>query len=682
LGALAVGSLVVAGKATAAAWRPLGPEGGTVSLLRFAHADPRLVYAATRAGLSSLFFFGSPPAGGRIFRSADGGATWSAASQGLPNLAVLSLAIDPVRSTVAYVGNAAGLWRTADGGGGWSPVYGPLAGQAVTALAIDPAHPATIYAGTAYTGDPDQATSGRVFRSDDGGHSWALHSRGLAAPHWPNTVVALAVDTTSPGSVVAILNNFPACGSFWKSANRGLDWHQANGPSFSFCPDSSGIQQDPISGTLYASTPDPDGTLLSSVDSGENWRVSYYQPAAVVVSASGKLYGVFAVGGYHVGFPSRFIHASSDGGLSWEVVGRAPGAIELLAVDPTASERLLAGAVRRGLFRTSDGGATWSGANSGLVATVITQVTVDSQPPGSVYVGTAEDGVLMSADGGEHWQAIGPPPWEGWDPVDGDSTPNQVHALALRGHELWASIDGGPEQRSGNSWTLLSGVDCGLITALAPDPTSESVYAIAVYLTIRDCELLCPLLESRDGGLDWSCPQQDFSWASAVSVDPADPAVVYGLIAGDSSSTQVSTQVWKSTNHGGTFQSSSLGLGKESVTSFAVSPVDHDVLWAGTGSGKVFKSIDQGVSWFRVDRDLPDGIVVAVVPDPRDPDVAFAEVQGAGVFRTGNGGAQWRPLPGLPTELLDGTLAIGGTDGQRLLYAGTSGAGLFALPIP
>lgn len=52
--------------------RPLGPEGGTASLVRFAHADPHLVYAATRAGLSSLFFFGSPPAGGRIFRSADG----------------------------------------------------------------------------------------------------------------------------------------------------------------------------------------------------------------------------------------------------------------------------------------------------------------------------------------------------------------------------------------------------------------------------------------------------------------------------------------------------------------------------------------------------------------------------------------------------------------------------------
>jgi hypothetical protein len=54
-----------------------------------------------------------------------------------------------------------------------------------------------------------------------------------------------------------------------------------------------------------------------------------------------------------------------------------------------------------------------------------------------------------------------------------------------------------------------------------------------------------------------------------------------------------SAQLWKSTDRGGTFQPSSLGLGKESVTSFAVSPVDHDVLRAGTFSGKVFKSIDQ-----------------------------------------------------------------------------------------
>jgi hypothetical protein len=71
-----------------------------------------------------------------------------------------------------------------------------------------------------------------------------------------------------------------------------------------------------------------------------------------------------------------------------------------------------------------------------------------------------------------------------------------------------------------------------------------------------------------------------------------------------------------------------------------------------------------------------------VVADPDDAACVYAEVLGQGVFMTTDGGGSWKPLAGLPAALLDGTLAIRFAAGQRVLYAGTTGAGLFARSLP
>jgi photosystem II stability/assembly factor-like uncharacterized protein len=123
-------------------------------------------------------------------------------------------------------------------------------------------------------------------------------------------------------------------------------------------------------------------------------------------------------------------------------------------------------------------------------------------------------------------------------------------------------------------------------------------------------------------------------------------------------------------------------MGRDTVESVALSPVRHALVWAGTAANGVWRSLDQGASWSPATHGLPLGQVVTVVADPDDAASVYAEVQGQGVFLTTDGGARWRPLPGLPAALLDGTLAIGFAAGQRVLYAGTAGAGLFARSLP
>jgi ligand-binding sensor domain-containing protein len=142
-------------------------------------------------------------------------------------------------------------------------------------------------------------------------------------------------------------------------------------------------------------------------------------------------------------------------------------------------------------------------------------------------------------------------------------------------------------------------------------------------------------------------------------------------------------RIWKSHDRGKKFGASAVGISDDTVLSLALSPADHQVLWAGTATHGVFKSSNAGDSWTAAARGLPPGGIVAVVADPQDAATAYAEIAQAGVFRTADGGASWQPLgQRQPVESLNGNLAIAAFGPRRVLYAGTTGAGLFALAIP
>jgi len=79
-----------------------------------------------------------------VFKSTDGGASWSTAN--ISN-GVLVLVIDPVTPTTLYAGAGGGVYKSIDGGGIWSAAATGLPTTNVSALAIDLATPTTLYAG-------------------------------------------------------------------------------------------------------------------------------------------------------------------------------------------------------------------------------------------------------------------------------------------------------------------------------------------------------------------------------------------------------------------------------------------------------------------------------------------------------------------------------------------------------
>jgi hypothetical protein len=169
------------------AWTSIGPEGGWIYALAVDPNTPTTLYAGTY--------------GGGVFKSTDGGATWSAVNTGLSNKSVWALAIDPTAPNTLYAGTYGGVFKSTDGGASWSA--NGLTGNGVFALAIDPNTPTTLYAGT----------NGGVFKSTNSGATWSATGTG------PTNVRALVIDPTTPTTLYAGTN-----GGVFKSADGGVNW--------------------------------------------------------------------------------------------------------------------------------------------------------------------------------------------------------------------------------------------------------------------------------------------------------------------------------------------------------------------------------------------------------------------------------------------------------------------------
>jgi photosystem II stability/assembly factor-like uncharacterized protein len=128
-----------------------------------------------------------------LFRNGDGGATWVPADAGLPaDLRIEVLAVDPRDPDLVYIGTAGDVWRSADGGRSWSSTGPELAGQSVQFLL------ASAVPGRLYT-----VLGGRVLCSGDGGATWQDWSRGLRTL----AVFSLTADPTDPRRIYAATLN-------------------------------------------------------------------------------------------------------------------------------------------------------------------------------------------------------------------------------------------------------------------------------------------------------------------------------------------------------------------------------------------------------------------------------------------------------------------------------------------
>src|SRR5439155_6614106 len=172
-------------------WVTHGPP-GPVSVLAVDPTSPSTVYAVSSA---------SDPLSGKnssgVFKTTNGGGSWSAVNNGLTDPCVGALVVDATTSpSTVYAGAFGEVFKTTDGGGSWSLVNTGLPNTDVFALVVDATtSPSTVYAGTGFG----------VFKTTDGGGSWSAANTGLPnIGKFGDQLKAVAVDaTTSPSTLYA-----------------------------------------------------------------------------------------------------------------------------------------------------------------------------------------------------------------------------------------------------------------------------------------------------------------------------------------------------------------------------------------------------------------------------------------------------------------------------------------------
>jgi photosystem II stability/assembly factor-like uncharacterized protein len=665
---------VAVASARAGTWTTHGPYGGNTQIRVVDPVTPATIYAAS----SASNFYGS--VGGGVFKSVDRGAHWVRATTGLTDPFCLTLAMDPSDHKTLYAAGGNGVFKSVDGAGHWTEISTLVN---VNQIVIDPKTPTILYA--VISGDPVQ-------KSVDGGKNWVSIYSELPT----TSVYFFAIDPKTPSNLYA-----GADGGLYKSTDGGTKWNLiTNGLGTDFI-EVTKLWIDPKTPSiLYAQTGQG---VAKSIDSGVKWT-SLTTPSdlfnfeAVDPEQPDNLYGY--------AWPDT-PYISRDAGKTWSQLGNVPasalGLIYTLVVDPTESANLYAG-LDQGVFASGNQGKTWTESNEGLSNTAVTALALDPKSPGTLYAGTQSSGIFKTLNGGKSWTreyfttengSFGYASSLLIDPAApttlyfGDFYGGGVFKTTNAG-AAWTNIlpDVGPifsmaidpqtptilftglnrgvykTTNAGKSWTLETK---GLPVSSLFQPTSLSGYGSFVLATDPSNGVFI----SQNGGKSWTADDptvpSDSTVTNAPKATPASTQAAYVFLDSKTNYFKLLLGVYD----GNSYDPNVIGFWADRLRVYSGEAAGQQ---AGTGFAWKPWAAPTGVDA----ADCPP--MTALANDPVTPTTFYAGGV-CGVLKGTNSGKQLAAMnAGLPVNVPIFALAI--TPTANILYAGTFGGGVYSFTNP
>jgi len=333
----------------------------------------------------------------------------------------------------------------------------------------------------------------------------------------------------------------------------------------------------------------------------------------------------------------------------WKAVNAGLTNMEVrsLAIDPARSTTLYAG-THNGLFKSLDGGATWR--PSGLPDRATTHLVIDFVNPSILYAATQitrtgyfcyERVLFKSTDGGATWSDSVTPPDQGCDtirvllldPTDANTLVYAAYTLTDYGFNFLKSTHGGatwkrlPPRYSSppHFWDDVAAI---AINPLAPN----NLYAAGWRFPDPS-----GVFKSVDGGATWSQTGLMDTNVTVLAIDPRDPSTLYAGTQRDWYSPTVFQGLLKSTDSGSSWLPINHGLSDVTgrVSALLVDPKSPSILYAAFAGDGVFKSSDGGASWIRFSDGLGNRNVhaLALTPGANGLNVLYAGTSGGGIFK-------------------------------------------------
>src|SRR5437870_5770959 len=733
------------------AWTSIGPQPINVSSSGFFpfNGGPsnsgRVAALAVDPRNPDVAFLGA--AAGGVWKTIDGGVTWTPLTDQQPSLSTGSIAIDPTNSNIIYVGtgeqnfsgdsySGAGVLKSTDGGTTWTQqganvFIGPGGGSFsssrldggahIGAIVVDPLSPVNqhiVLAGVFRFSSP--ALSG-IYRTTDGGNSWTGPVAGMSGA----AGTAIVFHPTSSGVVYAALSasGDPTLAGVYRSTDHGATWTRMIGTAANPFPTTNvGLIDIDLArstpNTLFALVAKADGTGLlglwktTNASSGANadWIQQINTPDFCTSTGGSQCFydltirvspnnaNLLFAGGSSgdsqaVPFNARALFRSTNSGANWFSV--ANGATSSLHVDLHA---LAFSSNGNRLYIGNDGGVWRSDSPAGraidytnLNATLAITMSypghgVHFSDENIMFVGTQDNGTQRYS-GAPAWDTVtgGDGTYAAIDP----SVPSTVYTTC-QFICIFRSITDGTTPASFAFKT--NGINpsdrANFVAPLIHDPNiANRIY----FGTFR-------VWLSTDAGENWTAISPDLTTGTSrtitsIAVARSDSNVVYvGTTAGSASGSRISktTNALAGTGSNWTDLTTPALPSGRTVTAVAVDAHDPNVAYAtysafsgfGDTLGHVFRTTDGGTTWQDISgtgaNALPNVPVNDILLDDAIP-AAYVATD-VGVFRTANASlgtnTVWTPVPGLPRIVV---LSLNARGRSRIVRASTSGRGTWIL---
>jgi hypothetical protein len=717
--------------ASLGSWSPIGPtnQGGRTRQVLIDPTNPNIMYAAS--------------VGGGVWKSLNGGTSWTVLTDLLiPNIAVTALAFQPNNTQVLYAGTGegyfngdairgAGIFKSTDGGSSWSQLASTNVTnfQYVQRIVVSPRNTQRVYA----------TTRAGVFRSNDGGATWTSLINGAAV----NGCMDLAMQVNRITGFV-----FASCGTFAQgTVYRALD---SNTSAFSAVFSTAGMGRtslaiapsnedyiyamaastaannfnDGLLGVFRSTSNGGPGTWTTQVSNTSSTQLNTLLLTNPVYNY-GSCVGPANVGFFNQGWydnvlavdpldPNKVwsggidLFRSDDGGANWGLASYwwaqgdpdfgsnyAHADNHAIAFHPNyngTSNKVMFVGSDGGVFRTNDaranvgtatsnvctapaaGAVTWTELNNGYATTQFYQGT--PYPDGNSFMGGLQDnGTWYGTTASTAWAQINGGDG-GFTALDTQGTPSIADDVVFNeftGLSIVKSTTG----PFGAFTDAVTGISDPFFAFIAPFIMNES---------------------NRQhmwtgGGYIWRTTNQAANWVQASAITPG-----VGSVAAVASSNLDTNKVIIGMSDGYIlFNTAALSATSGTswantrprtvgVTSIAFDPNNSSVAWAtyATFSGQsVYKSIDSGATWTVMpgsgSQVLPLAPALCVVVDPADSNRVYVATD-IGVFTSIDGGLNWyKEITNFANVSTD-WLAIT-TVGGRKLTAFTHGRGAWQTTI-
>lgn len=571
---------------------------------------------------------------------------WSASN--LYGGVVQALAVEPGNPSIIYAGTQlSGVYKSQDGGASWAAVNSGLTKLNVLSLAINPALPTTVYAGTA---------GGGVFRSIDGGINWNQVSTGTTAVGidlGSATVNALRLDPNDPNTVYAA-----TFGGVFKTTNQGELWDVTGQLRDNGIFDIAVSRAN--SNVIFIAT--QSGGVYRSLNAGANWSqcngpmdaaLGSKNVHALVLTADGATLfaatqgsGVFVV----QAASTDDCNLAAANPIRWFSAGTlAERNVRALVLQGT---QLIAGTTG-GSYTSELGSNNWAGPHIALAH--VNVFAAESDASAVLFAGTAH-AVHKSVDKGVTWttQSTGMRSLDISDIAINPSNP-AVRFVATRHSGVARSLDGGI------NWSFMNAGMADLqVLSVAVAGTNPRVYLGTTSLG---------LFKSDDNGETWINLQSNLGALSIADI-LIDRVVETTVYAATPSGVAISTDA------GATWTLSGVAQRATPIVGLLQDLTAPEVLYANSNEAGVFRSIDSGITWTRASTGLTVLAVQSLAMFVGQPNVLFAATHGGGIFRSQNAGTTWTPKnSGLSTLHIQSLVSVPAS--IAVLYASTLDAGVF-----